>query len=311
MSPSQALEATEAAAGSRLDLFVGERLQLSRAKVKALFEEGQVRVDGRIGKKGDRVVAGTRVEVREAEPVGPAMVPDTDWTLPVLYRDADCVVVDKPAGRASHPLEPGERGACANALVAQFPDCADASEDAREGGLCHRLDIQTSGALLAARSRASWLTLREAFRTREVDKNYWALVTGPIADEGEIDLPLRHHARHADRVEAAVDGLGNAREALSEFRVLARQGEFSLVQVKILTGVLHQVRAHLAAIGAPVVGDALYGGRDAPDLKRFFLHARRLAFMQPVTQARIIVESPLPPELAAALHIRGLQLPPI
>ena len=133
--------------------------------------------------------------------------------------------------------------------------------------------------------------MREAFGGREVDKRYWALVTGPLADEGDR-LPLRHQ-RHPDRVEPALEG-ESAREAHSEFRVLERAGEYSLVEVRISTGVLHQVRAHLAAVGAPLVGDTLYGGREEPGLGRFFLHARALGLTHPVTKQRVRVESPLP-----------------
>ena len=155
-----------------------------------------------------------------------------------------------------------------NALVASYPECAEASADPREGGLVHRLDTLTSGVLLAARDRETWGALRDAFSGRQVDKRYLAVVTGPVADEGEIDLPLRHRADH---VEPALSGGG--REALTDFRVLARAGDAALLEVRIHTGVLHQIRAHLAAIGAPVLGDLAYGGRPHPGLDRFFLHA--------------------------------------
>lgn len=293
------------AEGERLDLYVSQVLGLSRAKVKALFEEGAVRVEGRHAKKGEKVTAGKKVQVRlEAE--APALVADDGWTLSLLHEDAQLVAVDKPAGRPSHPLKPGEQGTVANALIVRFPECAGASAEAREGGLCHRLDIETSGVLLAARDRESWEAMRSAFTTRDVDKRYWTLVTGPLADEGEIDLPLRHHPRHSDRVEPALAGGDGSREAISRFRVLARKGEYALTEVQILTGVLHQVRAHLAAVGAPVVGDALYGGRAEPSLGRFFLHARSLAFTHPATKLRTLIESPLAPELRRVLLTRGL-----
>lgn len=134
-------------------------------------------------------------------------------------------------------------------------------------------------------------------------------MTGPLADEGEVEVPLRHHPRHPDRVEPAPYGAEDAREALSHFRVLARSGDYSLVEVKILTGVLHQVRAHLAGVGAPIVGDALYGGREAPELGRFFLHARSLTVPHPVTKQPVKVESPLPPDLVAELGRHGLSWP--
>ncbi|HZH02491.1 MAG TPA: RluA family pseudouridine synthase [Myxococcaceae bacterium] len=300
------------AEGSRLDLFVGERLGLSRAKVKALIEAGAVSVDGRRAAKGVRVSPGQTVRVRtDAAPEEePALIPDPGAPLTVLSVDDALVFMDKPAGRASHPLKPGERGTLANALAARYPECALASEEPREGGLCHRLDVETSGVIVAARTREAWTAVRAHFSARAVEKQYWALVTGPLADEGEIELPLRHHPRHADRVEPALNPALGGREALSHFRVIGRSGDYSLVEVQISTGVLHQVRAHLAAIGAPVVGDTLYGGRPQELLSRFFLHARTLGVPHPLHSGRVRVHSPLPPELEDVLRVRGISAPP-
>jgi 23S rRNA pseudouridine1911/1915/1917 synthase len=295
-------------AGQRVDLFIGEALGLSRAKLKRLFDSGAVKVEGRAAKKGLLVAAGQRITVVVPEERR-EVVPEPEAPLAVLHADESLVFVDKPAGRPSHPLQPGETGTVANALVARYPECAEASEDEREGGLCHRLDIETSGVMVAARTREAWSAVREAFGGREVDKRYWALVTGPLADEGEIELALRHHPRHPDRVEPALEGGEGAREAHSEFRVLERAGEYSLVEVRIHTGVLHQVRAHLAAVGAPIVGDTLYGGREEPELGRFFLHAKALGVTHPVTKQPVRVESPLPPELIKVLENHTLPLP--
>lgn len=296
-----------AKAGQRVDLFVGEALGLSRAKLKRLFEEGSVKVNGRPAKKGLLVTGGQSITVEYEEETREA-VPDAGFPLVVLYEDAALVAVDKPAGRPSHPLRPGETGTVANALVARYPECGSASEDSREGGLCHRLDIETSGVLLAARTREAWHAMRSAFGGRDVDKRYLALVTGPLADEGEIEVPLRHHPRHPDRVEPAMPGEEGAREAHSLFRVLGRSGEYSLIEVRILTGVLHQVRAHMAGVGAPLVGDSLYGGREEPGLSRFFLHAQSLEFTHPVTGKKVRVESPVPSELTAVLQKHDLSL---
>jgi 23S rRNA pseudouridine1911/1915/1917 synthase len=292
--------------GQRLDLFVGQALGLSRAKLKSLFEEGGVRVDGRKAKKGQLIASSQTVEVDwEEQSVTP--VASSDVALTVLYEDEALVAVDKPAGAPAHPLRPGETGTVVNALVARYPECAQASLDEREGGLCHRLDVETSGVLLAARTREAWSKMREAFSGREIDKRYVALVSGPLVDEGEIDLPLRHDARHSEKMEAAVDETDGARAAHSLFKVLARRGEWSLVEVKIITGVHHQIRAHLAAIGAPIAQDPTYGGREVPELKRFFLHARSLGFTHPLTGKNIQVESPLAPELVSVLTGLGFE----
>jgi len=294
------LEVPADAGGVRVDVWLAGALDLPRARVKELLERGAVRIGGRAPKKGDRTVPGARVEVTLPSE-DPRPVPQPELPLSILHVDPHLVAVDKPSGMPSHPLEPGERGTLVNALVARHPECADASEDPREGGLVHRLDTLTSGVLLAARSAEAWHAVRQAFTERRVDKRYLAVVTGPVADAGEIDLPLRHRADH---VEPALAGGG--REALTEFRVLSRAGDAALLEVRIHTGVLHQIRAHLAAIGAPVLGDTAYGGRARPGLDRFFLHAARLGLVHPVENSRLEVAAPLPEELRNVLVGLGL-----
>jgi len=296
----RSLEVPADAAGMRVDVWLAAALELPRARVKELLERGAVRIGGRPPRKGDRTVAGARVEVTLTDE-DPRPVPQPELPLSVIHLDPQLVAVDKPAGVPSHPLQPGERGTVVNALVARHPECAEASADPREGGLVHRLDTLTSGVLLAARTGEAWRALREAFSGRQVDKRYLAVVTGPVADEGEIDLPLRHRGDH---VEPAMAGGG--REALTDFRVLSRAADASLLEVRIHTGVLHQIRAHLAAIGAPVLGDTDYGGRPLPGLDRFFLHAARLGFSHPATGSRLEITAPLPDELHRALEALGL-----
>ena len=296
----RSLEVPADAAGMRVDVWLANALALPRARVKELLERGAVRVGGRPPRKGDRTIAGAQVEVTLPDD-DPRPVPQPELPLQLLHVDPQLIAVDKPAGLPSHPLAPGERGTVVNALVARHPECADASADPREGGLVHRLDTLTSGVLLAARTPEAWRAVREAFSGREVDKRYLAVVTGPVADDGEIDLPLRHRGDH---VEPALAGGG--REALTDFHVLSRSGDAALLEVRIRTGVLHQIRAHLAAIGAPVLGDTDYGGRTHPGLDRVFLHAARLGLAHPVTGSRLEVAAPLPEELRRVLGALGL-----
>jgi 23S rRNA pseudouridine1911/1915/1917 synthase len=306
--PTKDLVVDAPSAGSRVDAYLVRALGLSRAKVKALFEARAVRIQGRAAKKGQMLSAGDAVKV-ELREVAAGVVAQPEAPLRFLHEDDALIFVDKPAGWPSHPLEPNETGTVGNALIARHPECEQASLDPRECGLCHRLDAETSGVLLAARTRDAWTAMRAAFSKREVDKRYWAVVTGPIADQGEVTLPLRHHPRRTDRVEPAASGGPGTREALTTFQVLSRAGEASLLEAKIETGVLHQVRAHLAAIGAPILGDPLYGGRADPELKRFFLHARALGVRHPSTGLSLSVSSPLPPELVNALARLGLAAP--
>ncbi len=291
-------------APERLDRFLAQTLGLSRARVKAMVEAGRVRLDGRRARKGDPLRAGMQVEVQEAEP-GPPVVPQPELPLAVLYEDDAVLVLDKPAGAPTHPLEPGEQGTLANALAARHPECLGASEDPRECGIAHRLDTGTSGAIVAARNRAAYAALREAFRSRRVEKRYVALVDGALGEEGEVQLPLANDPKDRRRViacgsDAEAERRG-AEQAITRYRVRERRGRYQLVDVEIVTGVRHQIRAHLAAIGAPVVGDGLYGGPVVPGLGRPFLHAAQLAFPHPSDGHRVAVESPLAPDLSAYL----------
>lgn len=296
----QSLKVDEAAGGKRIDLVVGDALSLSRAKVKALFEDGLVKLNGKRAKKGVMVAPGDSLEVDVPEVVAETgAVADAALELRTLHVDDALVFIDKPAGMPTQPLKPGEIGTVANALIAKFPEMAGIGDDAREAGLCHRLDVETSGVLLAARTRSAWEAMRAAFsEDRAVEKKYLALVRGPLADEGVIEVPLEHAGDHV------VPGVATGRPAVTEFSVRARQGSYALVDVKLITGVLHQVRAHLAAVGAPIVGDTLYGGAEEPGLTRFFLHAVSLAVRHPVSGEMVRVESPLPAELTKVLDTR-------
>lgn len=286
-----------AEAGERIDRFIGARLKLSRSKLKALFDEQAVRVNGRRVKKGESLAAGATVEVEHDDSPVDAQA-DATLELNVLWEDESLAFVNKPAGVPCQPLAAGETGTVANALIARYPDMARVGDDPREAGLCHRLDVETSGVLLAAKTRPMWEAMRRAFSAeREVDKRYLALCCGPLADEGVIEVPLEHAGDH---VRPGLGGEG--RPARTEFKVRSRRGAYSLVDVKLITGVLHQVRAHLAAIGAPIVGDSLYDGPPEPGLSRFFLHAFSLGVVHPLTHLELKVESPLPAELAAVVQ---------
>ncbi|HYZ90220.1 MAG TPA: pseudouridine synthase, partial [Myxococcales bacterium] len=216
-------------------------------------------------------------------------VPQPELPIRIVHADAQIVVADKPAGMPSHPLKPGETGTAANALVGRFPELAAVGPAAREGGLVHRLDADTSGLLLAART---------------VEKGYLALVAGEFHAGGEIDVPLAHDPNDPRKVRPASDPewaeAHGARSALTRFAPIERRAGFTLVEVEIATGVLHQIRAHLAFIGHPLAGDALYGGPSLPGLRRHFLHAARLGFLHPDgTKARFA--SPLPDDLASVV----------
>lgn len=301
----------EGAAG-RLDRALADALGLGRAAVKQAFALGEVRVGGRRVRAADPAVPGAEVELDVEPPRGPPE-PEPAAPLTVLLEHPRFLVVDKPAGVAVHPLLAGERGTLANAVVARFPGCAGASLDPREGGAAQRLDLETSGCVLFARDRAAWERLHDQLRRRAVEKVYLALVMGRVVAGGVCTVPL---AQRGGRVVAVPDAEAEARAlakglhprpAETRWEPLRRFERHTLLEVRIATGAMHQIRAHLASLGHPVAGDALYGGEAAalPGLARHVLHAARLGFESP-DGGRVVVESPLPRELEALLA----RLPP-
>ncbi|WP_242395201.1 RluA family pseudouridine synthase [Anaeromyxobacter oryzisoli] len=294
-------------AQGRLDRALADALGLGRAAVKRAFALGEVRVRGRRVRASDPAAPGALVELDVEEPAGPP-APEPEAPLAVLLEAPRLVVVDKPAGIAVHPLAPGEGGTLANAVVARYPECALASPDPREGGAVQRLDLETSGCVLFARDPEAWAALHEQLRARAVEKIYRALVAGRVSAGGVSSVPL---AQRGGRVVAAPDreaedrllakGL-RPRPAETHWEPERRFAAHTLLRVRIATGVMHQIRVHLALLGHPVAGDALYGGAAAaiPGLHRQFLHATRLAFEAPGGD-HVAVESPLPPELEAVL----------
>jgi 23S rRNA pseudouridine1911/1915/1917 synthase len=286
----------------RLDRALGRLFGVSRGRAMEWIAEDRVRVDGRRAAKGAQVGPGARLSVRKPPPDAPA--PQPELPLRIVHADGNVVVADKPAGMPSHPLKPGETGTAANALVGRFPELASVGPAPREGGLVHRLDTDTSGLLLAARTEAAHALLRAQFAARTVEKGYLALVAGELHAGGEIDVPLAHDPHDSRKVRAASDPewaeAHGARPASTRFTPVERRAGFTLVDVEIATGVLHQIRAHLAFIGHPLAGDALYGGPELPGLSRHFLHAARLAFAHP-DGSRPRFDSPLPEDLASAL----------
>ncbi|MBX3269187.1 MAG: RluA family pseudouridine synthase [Sandaracinaceae bacterium] len=297
------LEVREDERGLRLDVFLVRRVPgLGRAGARAAVARGAVQADGRcVRAAGQPVGAARRVTLAEApEPAAAALA--EDGPLVVLYEDPWLVVVDKPAGVPTHPLAAGERGTLANVLLGRYPEMADVGYRAREPGLLHRLDNDTSGVLLAARDPDTFEALRGALREGAIDKRYVVLVEGTFAPRTVIAAPIGPHPRDRRRVVAHLgQAPARARAARTEIVSVAPVGaSLSRVEVRVCAAVRHQIRAHFAALGHPLVGDATYGGAH-PELGRHFLHAASLALAHPRTGAWLEVASPLPPELEGFL----------
>jgi 23S rRNA pseudouridine1911/1915/1917 synthase len=212
------------------------------------------------------------------------------------------VVVNKPGGVPCHPLKPGERGTVMNAVAARYRDTATAGDKPLEGGLVHRLDNGTSGALIIARNRGAFEKLRDAVRAGRIARRYEALVAGNVAARKEIDLPIAHHAKNPRKMVIGDAASGNpkraGRVAVTVVEPVRRVGEFTLVSVTPKTGSRHQIRVHLAHAGHPIVGDTLYGGpaSDALAHGRFWLHLCEVAFDSPAV-GHLKVTAPLPSDL--------------
>ncbi len=294
----------------RLDRYLAARLpEFSRTRLQELIQEGFALVDGRAARPSHRVCPGERVEVELRSRV-PLKAEPENIPLEILYEDADVLVVNKPAGMAVHAGAGRSRGTLVNALLHRQAKLSSAGGDLRPG-IVHRLDRTTSGALIVTKHDAAHWKLAEEFRERRIEKTYIALVHGRLEREaGRIELPIgrdpRKRVRMAVRRAAASSP---AREARTDWRVLARVDGFTLVEVDLHTGRTHQIRVHFAALRHPVVGDTLYGApknvrlgkQTLPLLERNFLHAARVGFTQPTTGKRIVIRAQLPQELRGYL----------
>jgi 23S rRNA pseudouridine1911/1915/1917 synthase len=296
---SEHFEVPDALAGERVDRAVALLTGWSRAEVQALVVSGAVVVDGEPVVKSRRLAAGEVVVVTGAPPAEVPLRPEP-VPVDVVHADADVVVVAKPAGIVVHPGAGHSGGTLVHGLLHRFPEIAGVGDPARPG-IVHRLDRDTSGLLVVARSSRAYDGLVAALAARAVERRYLALVWGaPDAERGAVDAPIGRST--ARRTRMAVREAG--RPARTEFEVIERFDEppCALLSCRLETGRTHQIRVHLAAIGHPVVGDAVYGGaRGTLDPGRPFLHAAVLGFAHPVTGAALRFEQPLPPELGALL----------
>jgi 23S rRNA pseudouridine1911/1915/1917 synthase len=295
------VEVPAEAAGKRLDTFLAGPLG-SRAHAQSLIEAGHVRVDGRARPKRHIVRAGEQIEIeRPVEAVAP---PKLQAPYEVAYEDQYLLVVDKPPGVVVHPARGHRTGTLAQALEGT----GAGGDEPWRAGIVHRLDRDTSGLLVVAKSDAVHRALKALLSARKLRREYLALVDGhPTARTGTIDAPIGRDRR--DRVLMSIDS-DDPREARTHFEVERLLPDSTLLRVVLETGRTHQIRVHLAAIGHPVCGDPQYGAAGRYGLERQFLHAARLAFAHPVTRAPVDVSSPLPEDLERALGAAAAQQRP-
>lgn len=289
----------------RLDRQVHARLpHLSRAQVQALIKAGRVLVDGEAAKPGHKFKGGEVVRVEVPPPAPTALQPE-EMPLDVRYDDDHIIVLNKPAGLVVHPGAGNFSGTLVHGLLARYPDLAELAEEDEENddrvGIVHRLDKDTSGLMVIARTTEALRALNQQFMNRTVDKLYIAMTERvPKTLTGLIDAPIARDPRNRRRMAVQANG----RPAQTQYEVydVDFTGGQALLRLKLFTGRTHQIRVHLAFIGAPVVGDALYGFRKRRiALDRHFLHAAQLAFDHPISGRRLTFEAPLPPELVRVI----------
>lgn len=305
--------------GVRLDKVIAELLpELSRARVKRAIELGVVRVNGRRQPKGGVVASQDVVRIDIAQVADAPAVGTPGAPLKVVFETAQLIVVDKPAGQPTAPLKPGETGTLVNAILGRYAELVPDSvhgfvgHSPREPGIIHRLDTETSGVVVAARTAAAFATLKAALKEGRLDKRYLLLCAEQgLPDEGTIEFPLANHPKDQRRVQACIHPRDvmryEPRPACTRYRVLQRSGTWALVEAKVDKALRHQIRAHFSAIEHPLAGDELYGGPVIRALGRHALHAASVAYGGGGGIEAFEASVPLPKDIANILEA-GLSL---
>ncbi|MDA0733773.1 MAG: RluA family pseudouridine synthase [Chloroflexi bacterium] len=282
----------------RLDQFLANQsMQLTRSRLHALISEGQVRLNGSLAKPSQKVRSGDNISLVVPPPRELDLTPEP-IPLAVVYQDSQLIVINKPAGLSVHPGPGHPSGTLVNALLACCPDIQGIGGALRPG-IVHRLDKDTSGLMMVAKTDRAHLHLSEQIKSRLVTKGYTALASGAMkSQEGVIDAPIARDPRNRKKM-AVVDG---GKESRTRYRVVKQFDAGSLLEIYLESGRTHQIRVHLAHLGHPLVGDSVYGKR-SPVLGRQFLHAHHLSFEHPVGGERLDFRTDLPEDLDLALSI--------
>jgi 23S rRNA pseudouridine1911/1915/1917 synthase len=285
--------------GKRLDSFIHEHLpEYSRSRLQSWIKEDRVQVNDAHGRASQLLRAGDRIALSPGD-LPPLRAEPENLPLKILYQDEDVIAVDKPARMVVHAGAGNPKGTLVNALLHHFGTLSTISGDELRPGIVHRLDRDTSGVMIVARTDQAHQSLATQFQSRKVEKIYLALAHGHLKPpQGQIAMPIARDPVRRIRMTTKIAG---GRSALTEYKTLETFDRFSYLEVRIGTGRTHQIRVHLASLRHPLYGDTVYGAPAAP-LNRFFLHAHHLTFDSPSSDNRITVVSPLAPELVALLE---------
>ncbi len=281
--------------GQRLDVYVAEAGELTRSAAQRLIESGRITVNGAVAEKNTRLKTGDTVAVNLPEPE-PYTAVAQDIPLDIVYEDEQLLVVNKPKGMVVHPAAGNPDGTLVNALLHHCGDSLSGINGVMRPGIVHRIDKDTSGLLVVAKTNEAHLGLAAAVKNHDFTRIYDAVVYGNLKDdEGTIGLPIARHPTERKRMAVAQPYAANARRAVTHYKVYARYNGFTWVKLRLETGRTHQIRVHMAYIGHPVAGDPVYGPKKViTKLGGQCLHAGVLGFVHPTTGEYLEFEAPLP-----------------
>ncbi|WP_425450695.1 RluA family pseudouridine synthase [Sulfoacidibacillus thermotolerans] len=283
----------------RIDRYLAQQGTWSRAKIQQLIASGRVTVDGKTARASMKVGAGQEIVVRVPPPVAIDVLPE-DIELDIRYEDRDLIVVNKPRGMVVHPAPGHVRGTLVGALLGHIKDLSGIG-GAERPGIVHRIDKDTSGLLVVAKTDLAHQGLAEQFKAHSVTRLYQALVHGHVGPmTGMIDAPIARDRHKRQQMTVVPEGYG--KRAVTHFQVLERYQNYTFVQLRLETGRTHQIRVHMAYIGHPVAGDPVYASRDPLALHGQALHAHTLGFIHPRTGEFLLFEAELPAVLQATLR---------
>ena len=281
----------EAEIGKRIDSYLTENTEFSRAHIQKMIENQKVLVNGKKTKVSYKIQKDDKIEVEKEVPTEISLKAQ-DIPIDILYEDKDIIVVNKPKGMVVHPANGNPDGTLVNAVMAICKDSLSGIGGEIRPGIVHRLDKDTSGVIVVAKNDKAHINMSEQIKNHEVEKTYIALVKGFVKEEeATINMPIGRSTK--DRKKMAVNK--NGKNAVTHFKVLKRFKNYTLLEVKIETGRTHQIRVHLSEIGYPVVGDTVYSnGKNEWGIKGQCLHAKSLKFKHPITGKEMFIEAPLP-----------------
>jgi len=294
MSKYLSLQVSSSETGTRLDIFLSKKTDLSRSQIKKLIEKEKVRVNGQSRRPSYIIKINDLIEVEIPPPEENEIIPQP-IPLKIIYQDNDILIINKPSGIIVHPGAGIKKETLVNALLFHFPKIKNVGSEKRPG-IVHRLDKDTSGLMVIAKTNNAYFKLQSQFKERTVEKKYLALVKGRMpSKEGKIEIPIGRHIRERKRISVRTT---QPKEAITYYRVIEELKDFSYLEIKPVTGRTHQIRVHFSSSGHPLVGDKKYGGYNLKiKCPRLFLHASYLSFIHPTLNKKMEFSLPLPLDL--------------